>query len=228
MIDMIHKSERKFTWDVTQLRPLYFTPTGYVYFFPFSFPFFILSSFLIGLSVLYALNVCVKENVINGTWIWGWIASDFDDTTKHFHKSKNISKSEHAEWQIVVIHCLLLQTEKHTHIAIVLVCVCVLWTFLLIGNCQIAHAFVIKMTHPLSDGWVHWWKITMAMLHKFTLFLAHTHIHTQTGTQFAHVQNGCWWYGTVDLRTLSVINYCCKHSCLTQFTQWSFLLLTTK
>lgn len=79
-----------------------------------------------------ALNVSlsVKENVINGTWMSGWIACDFDDTTKHFHKSKNISKSEHAEWQIVVIHCLLLQTEKHTHTrtnghgAFVCVCVC--------------------------------------------------------------------------------------------------------
>lgn len=158
--------------------------TRYASFFLFSLPSFtrvLLSYWSWTVLLLHWMSLSVKENVINGTWMSGWIACDFDDTTKHFHKSKNISKSEHAEWQIVVIHCLLLQTEKHTRTHTwpwcFCECVCVLWTFPLIGNCQIAHAFVIKMTHPLSDGWVHWWKITMAMLHKFTLFFWHTHTH---------------------------------------------------
>lgn len=130
-MNMIHKNERKFTWDVTQLRPLSFSHSRDMrLFFYFLCHPLLGSSFLIGAGLCCfcteCLSLSVKENVINGTWMSGWIACDFDDTTKHFHKSKNISKSEHAEWQIVVIHCLLLQTEKHTHthMAMELLCAC--------------------------------------------------------------------------------------------------------
>lgn len=92
----------------------------------YSGPLFLLELDCAASALNVSLSLSVKENVINGTWMSGWIACDFDDTTKHFHKSKNISKSEHAEWQIVVIHCLLLQTEKHTHthMAMELLCAC--------------------------------------------------------------------------------------------------------